>query len=122
MSLTSGAAGDEHKKVDYAEVQADAVTAGITFSVKWADDAKKATITGRCPECRGMTSMEFPAGVPGVRFRGPDISTLPSPVTLLCECGHPHNDRPEGAPDRGCGRYWLYHVDAADRVPPGYLP
>jgi hypothetical protein len=119
--LTSGATGDEHKKVDYAEVETDAVTRGISFIVKWSDDVEKATITGLCPECRGKTSMEFGTGIPGTRFRGPGIPTLRSPVTLYCECGQAHNDRPEGAPDRGCGRYWLYFVDSADRVHPRYL-
>ena len=119
--MTGGATGNEHRKIDYAEVETDAVARGIRFTVQWADDDEKATLTGLCPECRGMTSMEYPAAIPGTRFRGPVIPALSSPVTILCECGHPHNDRPADAPDKGCGRYWLYYVDAADRVHPRYL-
>ncbi len=118
--MASGTANDQHKKVDYAEIETDTAVPGATFSVTWARDSDKATITGHCPECRGLTSSEFSTGIPDTRFRGPKVPVLPSPVTLYCECGHPHKDRPADAPDRGCGRYWLHHVDAADRVHPRY--
>lgn len=119
--MTGGAGGDRHKNVTYAEIETDAQ--GITFSVAWTDDGKKATITGHCPECHGRTRTEFPAGIPDTStFRGPKkIPTLPSPVTVCCECGHIHEDRPAGALDQGCGRYWLLYVAAKDRVHPKYL-
>jgi hypothetical protein len=119
--LTSSADSDQHKKIDYAEIETDAT--GKLFRVTWAPGGKKATITGPCPECQGLTSTEFNAGIPDTSgFRGPKkIPTLPSPVTLLCECGRAHDDRPADAPDRGCGRYWLLYVDAAERVHPQYL-
>ena len=119
--MTSGGGSDQHKQVDYAEIEMDAL--GITFGVTWAPDGKKATIAGTCPECHGPTSMEFNAGIPDTAgFRGPQkIPALPSRVTLYCECGRAHNDRPANARDRGCGRYWLIHIAAAERVHPRYL-
>jgi hypothetical protein len=120
--LTNGAASYQHREVDYAEIETNATTPGVTFSVTWAPDGQKATITGHCPECYGPTKTEFNTGIPDTRFRGPKkIPTLPSPVTLYCECGHTHKDRPADARDRGCGRYWLLYVAAAERVHPRYL-
>jgi hypothetical protein len=116
--VTSNAGSGRHRKIHYAEIETDA--GGIPFSVTWAD-GKKVSVSGQCPECRGLTSTEFSAGIPDAsKFRGPKIETLPSPVTLYCECGHPHDERPADAPDRGCGRYWLLYVKAEERVPPGY--
>jgi hypothetical protein len=120
--LTSGVADSRHREVDYAEIETDATAQGVPFTVTWAPDGKKATITGECPECRGPTRTEFSTGIPGTKFRGPKIPALPSPVTLLCECGHAHKNRPADAPDRGCGRYWLCYVAAKERVHPRHLP
>jgi hypothetical protein len=119
--LTSGAANNKHREVDYAEIETDVAAHGVTFIVTWAPDGQKATITGDCPECRGLTKTEISAGIPSTRFRGPKIPALPSPVTLYCECGHVHKDRPADALDRGCGRYWLLYVSAKECVHPRYL-
>ena len=119
--MTSGASSYQHREADYAEIETDATARGLTFSVTWAPDGNKATITGQCPECYGLTKADFNAGIPATRFRGPMIPTLPSPVTVYCECGYAHKDRPAAARDRGCGRYWPLYVAAADRVHPRYL-
>lgn len=119
--MTSGAASNQHREVGYAEIETDATAQGVTFSVTWAQDGKKATITGHCPECHGLTKTDFDAGIPDTKFRGPKVPILPSPVTLYCECGHAHKDRPSAAHDRGCGRYWLLFVAAKERVHPRYL-
>jgi hypothetical protein len=119
--LTNGAASNQHREVDYAEIETDVAAQGVTFSVTWAPDGEKATITGDCPECHGPTKTEFSTGIPDTKFRGPKIPALPSPVTLYCECGRAHKDRPADALDRGCGRYWLFYVDAKERVHPRYL-
>jgi hypothetical protein len=120
--VTGGTANDQHWKVDYAEIETDATGPGSEFTVTWDPDRDTATITGHCPECRGRTSTKFSTGIPDtVKIRGRKaVPTLPSPVTLYCECGNPHNDRPADAQDRGCGRYWLLHVEAKDRVHPRY--
>jgi hypothetical protein len=121
--LTSGADRQQHENVDYVETQTDAKAGPV--SVTWAPDGMKAVITGHCPECHGVTRTDLDVGIPGtIGLRGwtsRRIPTIPAPLTLYCECGHAHRDRPENAPDKGCGRFWLVYVAAEQRVHKKYL-
>lgn len=124
--MTSGAGtihhgADQHKgTIKFAEVQAAAQTAG-QFTAEWADGGRSVTVRGHCPECRGLTITEFTPGLGGSKgFRDPPkprSAVLPSPLTIYCECGHAHEDRPPDALDIGCGRYWSVHLSDADRRP-----
>jgi hypothetical protein len=67
----------------------------------------KFIVSGNCPACGGLTTKEFSYGIAGSKgFRGPSTPTLPTAVTLYCECGHVHPDKPASATDDGCGRFW----------------
>jgi hypothetical protein len=35
---------------------------------------------------------------------------VPGEVTVFCECGHVHPDRPPDALDAGCGRFWVVEL------------
>jgi hypothetical protein len=112
---------DQHKeRLKFAEVAASAQTDG-QFTAQWANDGRSVTIEGRCPACGGLTSTQFPFGIGGSKgYRGPSKprpAILPSPVTIYCECGHAHDDRPPDAIDTGCGRYWAVHLADAERRP-----
>lgn len=125
--MTSSAGGSQHGvdlhrgRVRFAEIEAPAPTAG-QFVAKWAADGRRVTVRGHCPECRGLTSTEFTPGLGGSKgLRGlpkPRPTQLPSPLTMYCECGHAHEDRPPDALDTGCGRYWSVHLSDAERLPP----
>ena len=114
---------DQHKgTVKFAEVEAAAQPAG-QFTVEWTADGRSVTVRGHCPECRALTSSEFRAGLGGSKgaFRGspkPPLTVLPSPLTVYCECGYAHEDRPQNALDTGCGRYWSVYLQDADRRAP----
>jgi hypothetical protein len=112
---------DQHKeRLKFAEVPAPAQTDG-KFTAQWANDRRSVTVQGRCPACDGATSTNFPFGIPGsrglIRTLRPRPAILPSPVTIYCECGHAHDDRPPDAIDTGCGRYWAVHLTDAERRP-----
>jgi hypothetical protein len=114
-------AADQHKaRLTFAEVEA-AAQAGGQFKADWAADGTSVTVTGHCPACGGLTSTEFALGIGGSKgFRGetkPRPAVLRSPVTIYCECGHTHADRPPDAIDNGCGRYWAVHLTDAERRP-----
>lgn len=70
-------------------------------------------VIGACPACGGLTSMTFDYGPPdGVKglFRKKDAPSPTETVTVYCECGYVHADRPESALDRGCGAFWKVKV------------
>jgi hypothetical protein len=119
--LTSGASIDRHKAVTYVETEADAQQAG-QFTVTWTPDGRSVTVKGHCPACGGTTSTEFSPGIAGSKggYRGVSRrpQKLPSPVTLYCECGHVHGERPPDALDRGCGRFWPVYLPDDARQPP----
>ncbi len=112
---------DHHRALDYAEAAADRPAEG-QFTVEWSDDGGRVTVSGPCPACGGRTGTEFSVGIGGTKglrdVRAPATRELPDPVTLLCECGHAHADRPSDAYDRGCGRYWPVYLSADQRRPP----
>ena len=103
---------DHHRPIRYAETR---VLLEAPFMVTREADGTRArfVVTGNCPACGGLMTKEFSYGVGGTgtkgRFRGPPTTPppVPSPVTLYCECGHLHPDKPTDAADDGCGRYWL---------------
>jgi hypothetical protein len=125
--LTSGGTIDQHKAVKYVETQATD-PAGGQFAATWTSDGRNVTVAGPCPACAGRTATDFSPGIGGVKgYRGfgqPESRrlALPSPVTLFCECGHAHADRPDDAFDRGCGRYWRVHLTEDERRPPAPGP
>lgn len=118
--MSSGGTIDHHSDtLKYVEAEA-LVAADKPFTVVRAPDGKGLTVTGPCPACGGRTSTDFTYGIGGTKgFRGLPTSppAIRSPVTLFCECGHVHDDRPADALDRGCGRFWLVDIPAALRTP-----
>jgi hypothetical protein len=119
--LPSDGSIDRHKAVTYVETEADAQQAG-QFTATWTPDGRSVTVKGHCPACGGTTSAEFTPGLVGSKgIRGispPRPPVLPAPVTLYCECGHVHSERPPDAPDRGCGRFWPVYLPDDVRRPP----
>lgn len=111
---------DQHKeRLKFAEVAAPAQTDG-QFTAQWANDGRSVNVKGHCPACDGLTSTDFPIGIGGTRSLlrpRPRPAQLPSPVTIYCDCGHAHDDRPPDAIDTGCGRYWAVHLTDAERRP-----
>lgn len=104
---------DHHRDIPYAETgyqrQPD-------FNAEPASDGLGFEVTGICPACGGHTSMLFERGSPqghkGGWFRraatpspGPEPATVRE-VTVYCECGHIHENRPAEAIDNGCGAFW----------------
>lgn len=99
---------DRHdNSLAYVEVQAPSPVEG-QFKADWAIDHRSVTLSGPCPACGGRTVTKFSVGIGGAKgSRAADRRLgLPSTLTLYCECGHAHQDRPPDALDRGCGRYW----------------
>jgi len=119
--LADGGSIEKHdNSLAYAETEADSSVDG-QFKVAWTIDGRTVTVTGRCPACGGQTATEFSPGIGGSKgFRKavPQPQVLPSPVTLFCECGHAHADRPPDALDKGCGRFWLVFVSDDARQSP----
>jgi hypothetical protein len=125
--MTSSAGGNQHGidqhqgKVKFAEIEVAAPAPG-QFAAEWAADGRSVIVRGHCPECGGLTSTEFTPGLGGSKgFRippKPPPTFLRSPLTIFCECGHAHEDRPPDALDTGCGRYWPVHLSEAERRPP----
>ena len=111
---------DHHSdNLKYAEAEV-VVPADKPFIVERGPGGKGLTVTGPCPACGGRTSTDYSHGIGGTkgpRDPGPRPLAIRSPVTVLCECGHVHGDRPTDAPDRGCGRYWLVDIPDALRTP-----
>src|SRR5581483_2878068 len=99
---------EHHKALHYVEAETDQ-PADRQFTVDWSADGRSVTVSGPCPACGGRTATQFSVGIGGSKgFRtARDQATreLPSSVTLFCECGHVHEDRPPDAYDRGCGRF-----------------
>lgn len=104
---------DHHRDRAYAET---AFPAHGEFTV--TETPAGLEVTGNCPACGGLTVMMFdygpPDGVKGV-FRRRDAghsqrAAGPRTVTIYCECGHVHAERPEGALDRGCGAFWKVEI------------
>jgi len=112
----------EHHKaaLHYVETAADRPADG-QFTAAWSEDGRSVTVSGPCPACGGRTATQFSVGIGGTKgLRGeypPATRALPDPVTLLCECGYAHADRPSDAYDRGCGRYWPVHLPDDQRRP-----
>jgi hypothetical protein len=67
-------------------------------------------ITGICPGCGASTSMTFERGTPqgskGFLRRISPPREKEKFVTLYCQCGHVHTNRPADSPESGCGAYW----------------
>ncbi|GAA4240249.1 hypothetical protein GCM10022254_64230 [Actinomadura meridiana] len=95
---------DHHQDRTYAETDFPAQT---EFTITRSSEGLE--VTGTCPACGGLTSMTFDYGPPdGVKglFRNKNSASLPETVTVYCECGYVHANRPESALDRGCGAFW----------------
>jgi hypothetical protein len=101
---------DHHRPIGFAEAE---IPAGPSFEVTVAPDAKSVTVSGVCPACGGRTVTVIPSGY-GYGHKGPRRSgrpvAVPGEVTVFCECGHVHPDRPPDALDAGCGRFWVVEL------------
>jgi hypothetical protein len=100
---------DQHRSINYAETQE---RLDVPFDVQRQPDGKrvKYVVTGNCPACGGLMTKEFSYGISGNGSKGMFADrrepAIPSQVTLYCECGYFHAEKPAGAIDDGCGRYW----------------
>ncbi|MEU8041154.1 hypothetical protein [Streptosporangium sp. NPDC049078] len=97
----------KHRPVPFTEAEFDGQ---ITFTVAEID--KGLVVTGNCPGCGARTSTTFSHGTPqgtkgGLRRKPPVRATK---VTVYCECGYPHPERPPEVPDTGCGAYWSVDI------------
>ena len=117
--MADGGTIDKHdNSLAYVETEANSPAAG-QFKAAWALSGR--TVTGPCPACGGRTATEFSPGIgssKGFRRLAPHSQSLPSPVTLFCECGHARADRPPDAFDKGCGRFWLVFLPDDALQPP----
>ena len=103
---------DHHKSIKYAETQ---VHLGTPFTVRREASGLRVKffVSGNCPACGGLMEKELSYGIAGAKgLRGPSAPALPSAITLYCECGHLHPDKPDSAIDDGCGRYWQISLTA----------
>ena len=117
--MSSGGTIDHHNNsLTYAEAEVLAST-DKPFTVTRSPTGKGLTVTGPCPMCGGRTSTDFAYGIGGIKgFRGGSRPlTIRSPVTVYCECGHVHAERPAEAFDKGCGRYWMVDIPDELRAP-----
>ena len=119
--MSSDGTSYRHKNsLSYVETEVDAPADG-QFRATWDPDGRTVVITGPCPACGGRTASEFSPGMGGTKgfLRAkPYPRTLPSPVTVFCECGYVHADRPADALDKGCGRFWPTFLPDNQRQPP----
>jgi hypothetical protein len=95
-----------HSPEEYAEIGF-----GLRAGFAVAETDEGVAVSGECPRCGAATSMTFPPGSPqgtkGMFRRAP----TPAPVrmrkvTVYCECGYAHPERPPESPESGCGAYW----------------
>lgn len=105
---------DYHKSIKYAETEE---RLRVPFTVTREADGHHVSflVSGHCPACGGLMTKEFSYGVGGTGakgFRGPTGPAAPTTATLYCECGRVHPDRPAGATDDGCGRFWRIDLTA----------
>lgn len=123
--MADGGTSDRHKNsLSYVETEANTPTDG-QFTALWATNGQIVTVFGACPACGGRTATEFSPGIAGTKgFRRsePRSRTLPSPLTIFCECGHAHADRPADALDKGCGRFWRVFLPEDQRQSPSVRP
>ena len=105
---------DHHRPIQYVEEDVG-LPPGVAFTVTPASGNRRLAVSGNCPACGGRTSTDFSVGIGGTGSKGlrgpsgPPVRTAKL-VTVICECGHAHPDRPDGAPDKGCGRFWLVEL------------
>lgn len=116
--MPSRQAIDHHKPIHYVE-QEVAVAPDKPFEVQRRTEGTGLTAAGTCPACGGRTNTILPYGIGGTKGHlGPaGPPQVKSPVTIFCECGHVHSDRPADALDKGCGRFWLIDIPAELRTP-----
>jgi hypothetical protein len=119
--LADGGTIDKHNNsLAYVEAEAESSADG-QFTATWAPEGRSVTVAGHCPACGGRTATQFSLGIggsKGIRTSAQGTQTLPTPVTIFCECGHAHADRPQDALDRGCGRFWLVFLPEDERQSP----
>jgi hypothetical protein len=119
--LADGENIEKHKNtLAYVEIEVKSPANG-EFSAMWAPDGVTVSVSGPCPACGARTASEYKPGIVGTKgFRRSPTTpqALRSPVTIYCECGHAHANRPSDALDKGCGRYWLVFLTDDERQPP----
>jgi hypothetical protein len=66
------------------------------------------TVRSRCETCDAVTVRRIRKVMPGVH-KGPEQAPPPPRrLTITCDCGYAHADRPAG--EQGCGRFWLVNL------------
>ncbi|GGZ34291.1 hypothetical protein [Streptomyces poonensis] len=100
----------DHASTDFHEHET-AVRPDDRFDVVRSDDGRWYTVTGLCPTCRATVVFRVAYGVlgPSKRLWGRDPhrpEPLTGSVTVFCQCGYPHAERPPESPDTGCGAFW----------------
>lgn len=120
--MGNGETIDVHNdQLPYVETSAPPQATGV-FTAAWRADGRTVTVAGPCPACGGRTATDFAPGIGGTKgireTRSAAALELRSPLTLYCECGHAHADRPADAIDKGCGRYWEANLTDGERKPP----
>lgn len=107
---SAGNAIEQHRPIGYAETEFQTQK---DFAVSAAADGRGVDVSGLCPACGGRTTMTFERGSPngskglfGRRSDPPSPTAPAREVTVYCECGHLHADRPAEATDHGCGAFW----------------
>lgn len=114
---------DVHKgNLKYAEIKVEVpAPPDGAFTVSWAADGRTANVAGRCPACGAWTSTDFTPVIGGTKGVGRTSRAAPelrSLLTLYCDCGYMHADRPGDAIDKGCGRFWQVTLADSERRPP----
>ncbi len=74
------------------------------FTVTPDDDGL--VVSGDCPRCKGSTSWPFRKGEMGAMDQTDADAARSETATVICACGHPHEKRPDGSGEDGCGAYW----------------
>jgi hypothetical protein len=112
--LPWGRSIDHHKSITYAEIE-EQVMVPFTVTLESDDGRTSFHVSGNCPACGGLMTKDISYGIGGSGtkgFRGPASPAAPVRATLYCECGRVHPDRPAGAADHGCGRFWRIKLTA----------
>lgn len=121
---SDGAVYRHRNSLPYVETEVDSPADG-QFKVAWSPDGRTVVLSGPCPGCGGRTDSEISSGIGGTKGLLRSESRpriLHSPVTIYCECGYVHADRPADARDKGCGRFWPVFLPDDQRQPPSDAP
>jgi hypothetical protein len=103
----------DHVATDFREHETQPPT-DEPFTVTRSEDGRWYTVKGACPTCRAATVFRVAHGVlgPAKWGRRDRPEPLTGAITVYCQCGYPHAERPPESPDTGCGAFWDVPVPA----------